>query len=93
MRRPSRKDATYARSCTICSNVCSEVCQSEVPVYQNHRFNGFPSKIPETVNAWRSELQSKGRSKLASAVASPTEHDGLFEEGWADAVERESSVG
>ncbi len=50
---------------------------------------GFPSKIPETVDAWRSELQDKGRSKLASAVASPTEHDSLFEEGWADAVERE----
>ena len=56
------------------------------------RFNGFSSKIPEIVDAWRSELQGKGRSKLASAVASPTEHESLFEEGWANAVERESSV-
>jgi len=49
----------------------------------------FPSKIPEIVNAWKSDLQGKGRSKLASSIASPTEHDDLFEEGWAEAVKRE----
>lgn len=45
---------------------------------------GFPSKIPEIVDAWRSELRGKGRAKLASAIASPTEHESLFEEGWTD---------
>lgn len=49
----------------------------------------FSSKIPEIVDAWKSDLQGKGRSKLASSIASPTEHDSLFEEGWTEAVKRE----
>ncbi len=52
----------------------------------------FPSKIPEIVDAWKLDLQGKGRSKLASSIASPTEHDNLFEEGWAEAVKREGDA-
>jgi len=51
-----------------------------------------PSKIPEIVDAWKSDLQGKGRSKLASSIASPTEHDSLFEEGWAEAAKREGDL-
>ena len=51
----------------------------------------FPSKMPEIVDAWRSDLQSKGRSKLASSIASPADHGELFEEGWAEAVKRETN--
>ena len=46
-------------------------------------------------NTTQNELQSgfgKGRSKLASSIASPTEHDNLFEEGWAEAVKREGDL-
>jgi len=50
----------------------------------------FSSKIPEIVDAWRSDLQGKGRSKLAASIASPTEHGDLFEEGWTEAVQRET---
>jgi coatomer subunit beta' len=50
----------------------------------------IPSKIPEVVDAWKLDLQGKGRSKLASSIASPTEHDSLFEEGWTGAVQREN---
>ena len=53
----------------------------------------FGSKIPEMVNAWRSDLEVKGRSKLATSIASPTEHDDLFEEGWTEAVRRENEGG
>jgi coatomer subunit beta' len=42
------------------------------------------------VGAWRSDLQSKGRSKLAASIGSPTEHGELFEEGWSEAVKREN---
>ena len=52
----------------------------------------FPSKIPAIVDAWKSDLQGKGRSKLASSIASPTEYDNLFEEGWAEAVKREGDL-
>ena len=53
----------------------------------------FCSKIPEIVNAWRSDLEGKGRSKLAASIASPTEHGDLFEEGCTEAVERENEGG
>jgi coatomer subunit beta' len=52
----------------------------------------LPSKIPEIVDAWKSDLQGKGRSKLASSIASPREHDNLFEEGWAEAMKREGDL-
>ena len=52
----------------------------------------FPSKVPEIVDAWKSDLQGKGRSKLASSIASPTEYDNLFEEGWTEAVKREGDL-
>ena len=52
----------------------------------------FSSKIPEIVDAWKSDLQGKGRSKLASSIASPTEHENLFEEGWSEAVKREGDL-
>lgn len=86
MRRPPCKDAAGARSGDICTNVRSEVCQSDA--IRTTVLMGFPSKIPKIVDAWRSELREKGRAKLASAIASPTEHESLFEEGWTD----ESSV-
>lgn len=60
-----------------------------VNLWSNAILMPFRSKIPETVDAWRSDLQGKGRSKLASCIASPTEDDNLFEEGWNEAVKRE----
>ncbi|KAI0033319.1 coatomer protein [Vararia minispora EC-137] len=48
-----------------------------------------PSKVPEVVDAWRSDLKARGRSKIAAAVASPLEHAELFEEGWGKALARE----
>jgi coatomer subunit beta' len=51
-----------------------------------------PSKIPAAVTAWKVELQGKNRGKLADAVADPIEHPELFEEGWKDAVLRETTA-
>lgn len=48
-----------------------------------------PSKVPEAVHAWRTDLQEKGRPKLSSAIAHPAENPELFEEGWDQALERE----
>lgn len=55
-------------------------------------FESGISLVPETVQAWKSELQSKGRSKIAETVASPETHPELFEEGWAGAIKRESAA-
>ena len=48
-----------------------------------------PSKVPDAVDAWRAELKTKGRTKLAAAVAHPGENPELFEEGWEGALARE----
>lgn len=44
------------------------------------------------MGAWRSSLESKGRKKLAAAVASPDDHPELFSEGWSETLEREKVV-
>ena len=51
-----------------------------------------PSKVPEAVQAWKGDLQSKKRGKLAAAIADPVENPDLFEEGWKDAVARETGA-
>lgn len=48
-----------------------------------------PTRVPDAVQAWKSELTSKNRSKIAAKIADPTEQPDLFEEGWEDAVARE----
>ncbi|KAK2463732.1 hypothetical protein APHAL10511_004225 [Amanita phalloides] len=50
-----------------------------------------PSKVPEAVAAWKADLESKGRAKLARLIADPetTGEKELFEEGWDEAVGRE----
>ena len=51
-----------------------------------------PTKVPEAVQAWKSELTTKNRSKIAAKIADPTEQPELFEEGWEDAVAREKGA-
>ena len=51
-----------------------------------------PSKAPEAVQAWQTDLHSKNRPKLADAIADPTTHPELFEEGWQGALQREAGA-
>ena len=51
-----------------------------------------PSKVPEAVQAWQTDLHAKNRAKLADAVADPTAHPEVFEEGWEEALQREASA-
>lgn len=51
-----------------------------------------PSKVPDAVDAWRAELKTKGRTRLAAAVAHPGENPELFEEGWEGALGREQAL-
>ncbi|TFY68559.1 hypothetical protein EVJ58_g935 [Rhodofomes roseus] len=48
-----------------------------------------PSKVPDAVDAWRAELKTKGRTKLAATIAHPGDNPELFEEGWEGALGRE----
>jgi coatomer subunit beta' len=41
-----------------------------------------PAAIPGIVKAWRSELESSGKPKLAALLADPEEDAELFTEGW-----------
>lgn len=51
-----------------------------------------PTKAPEAIRAWRADLEAKKRTKLANAVADPTVNPELFEEGWEEALQRETSA-
>ena len=48
--------------------------------------------MPKAVDAWRTELTSKGRKKLAEAVASPDTNSELFTEGWEEALGKENAA-
>lgn len=47
---------------------------------------------PKAVDMWRSELASKGRKKLAEALASPDTNPELFTEGWKDVLGKEKAA-
>lgn len=44
------------------------------------------------VDAWKAELSSKSRPKIAAAVAHPVNHANLFEENWAEALAHEGKL-
>lgn len=43
--------------------------------------------------AWRADLESKNKSKLADTIADPADNPELFEEGWDAALEKEQARG
>ncbi|KAK0499429.1 coatomer WD associated region-domain-containing protein [Armillaria luteobubalina] len=49
-----------------------------------------PSQVPKAVDAWQADLKTKNRPKIAASVAHPSTNADLFEEGWKDAVAKES---
>ena len=53
-----------------------------------------PSRMGKAVDAWRGELEKKGRTKVGRLIADPLrgEERGLFEEGWEEVLEREEKV-
>jgi len=57
------------------------------------RFLSLSSSLaPQVVNAWRAELRSKNKPKVAASVAHPIENTDLFEEGWEEALSREEGI-
>jgi len=50
-----------------------------------------PSQVPKIVEAWREDLTSKNRPKLAARIASPNEQQDAFGEGWEDILAAERS--
>jgi len=48
-----------------------------------------PSQAPKAVEAWKSDLVTKNRSKIAAMVADPVANPELFGEGWEDVLARE----
>ncbi|KAJ8454501.1 hypothetical protein ONZ45_g19281 [Pleurotus djamor] len=52
----------------------------------------IPSYAPVAVDAWKNDLKSKGRPKIAAAIAHPSQNSDLFEEGWSDALAHENQV-
>jgi len=52
-----------------------------------------PSHAPKAVQAWKSELTSKKRTKIAATIADPSSNPELFEEGWEEVLAREEAHG
>ncbi|KAK0447642.1 coatomer protein [Armillaria borealis] len=50
-----------------------------------------PSQVPKAVDAWQADLKAKNRPKIAASVAHPSANADLFEEGWKDALGKESA--
>ncbi|KAK7461035.1 Coatomer subunit beta' [Stygiomarasmius scandens] len=50
-----------------------------------------PSQVPKAVDAWQTDLQAKGRPKIAASIAHPDKNPELFEEGWEDALAQEKA--
>ena len=44
------------------------------------------------VEAWKADLKTRNRAKLADAIASPNTDPEVFEEGWDAALEREAAT-
>ncbi|KAF8871943.1 coatomer protein [Gymnopilus junonius] len=51
-----------------------------------------PSVASKTVEAWKSDLKSKSRSKIAATIADPAENSELFDEGWEAVVRKEEEL-
>lgn len=50
------------------------------------------SQAPKAVKAWKTELESKQRVRLASSIADPSETPEVFDEGWQDVLAKETEV-
>lgn len=50
------------------------------------------SQAPTAVKAWKEELEAKKRVRLASTIADPEESPEAFDEGWDDALAKETEV-
>ncbi|KAG5730050.1 Coatomer subunit beta' [Termitomyces sp. T112] len=50
-----------------------------------------PSYASRAVEAWKADLSSKKRPKIAASIADPTSNPELFEEGWEEVLAAENS--
>jgi len=66
------------------------VCSS--PEKKIHSFYLLYSKVRDAVISWKTQLQSKNRTKIADAIADPSINPELFEEDWAGALQREKEI-
>jgi len=53
----------------------------------------YISKVHDAVVSWKTELQSKNRTKIADRIADPLINSELFQENWDGALKREMEMG
>ncbi|KIM26794.1 hypothetical protein M408DRAFT_330396 [Serendipita vermifera MAFF 305830] len=53
-----------------------------------------PCRVPKALQAWRTDLESKGKSKVANLLADPSRGQDaeLFQEGWSESLAREEGI-
>lgn len=67
-------------------------CLAPSPVPRILTICSWTSQAPKAAEAWRGALTSKGRPKIAAAIATPADNAELFEEGWEEALAREAAA-
>lgn len=67
-----------------------------LPVHFQAKTNAlwYCSRVPKAMQAWRTDLETKNKSKIANLLADPSRGQDaeLFEEGWNDSLGREEGV-
>lgn len=90
MYRFTRQDSAHPGGCNIRSNIRPKV--RVPPLRPQHLPLPFDfSLVPEVVETWCEDLNSKNRPKLAARIASPSKQPDAFAEGWEDVLDAERS--
>lgn len=52
------------------------------------------SRVPAALQAWRTDLEAKGKSKVANLLGDPTRGQDaeLFQEGWQESLQKEEKI-
>src|ERR1700734_521097 len=94
--RSINENSTFSRTSSIRQNL-----RSKVQLYNPHPHPLFlpiplisSYQAPKAVQAWKSELTSKKRTKIAAMIAAdPSSNPDLFEEGWEEVSTRGETHG
>ncbi|KAI8459649.1 coatomer WD associated region-domain-containing protein [Phakopsora pachyrhizi] len=76
------------------AEACAELLLSTERLTESAMFSRTyaPSLVPKAVERWKSDLESRGKTKIAMKIANPEENLELFDEDWNASLEREKSI-
>ena len=91
LKLPCLRERTHPGPFFFCLFVCSSPRKKNTSTY-SFILSLIYSKVHDAVVSWKTQLQSKNRTKIADAIADPSINPELFEEDWAGALQREKEI-